>query len=265
MLPLTDLRMAPLLAIDAGQIVGLLVLLFTVLSWVVNAIQGAQKTMAEKQAKANRNQPRNEPVATKIEDFLRDAGVKLSGENDKREAEARAEEARRRQAAIERRQAKEQQKNQQKKSKNPANQNRPQGQGSLNRPIGQGLGNTPVGSGALPSSMTNQGAFVPATAASLGESSSRQLTSGEGSQRHVSQFAAAGSSTAGPSQFGSLGNSAGNQAGGQTSNIADPTRMAQATGSHPLLDLLKKPGGVATAVLLNEILSRPRALRRDAD
>lgn len=106
-----DFLLAPSLGIDAGQIVGLLVLLFTVLSWVVNAIQGAQKAMAEKQAKEKFRTPPKDNASTKIEEFLREANEKLSG-GDQERTQRRAEEARRRQEALQRKTAKEQQKQQ---------------------------------------------------------------------------------------------------------------------------------------------------------
>lgn len=246
MLTPSDFLLAPSLGIDAGQIVGLLVLLFTVLSWVVNAIQGAQKSMAEKQAKEKFKNTSKDAPPTRIEEFLREANEKLSGGNQER-TQRRAEEARRRQEALQRKTAKEQQQKQQKKSKESTA--RPQG-GSFG---GKGLGNPSSRPFANSAPSSNASSF-PSTSGAL------NLNEPVGTANSASMSGTA-SQTANPSQFGELGMMAGGTAGNQTGNLADPGRMSAAAGPHPIIEMLKRPGGAAQAVLINEILSRPKSLR----
>ncbi|ADG66703.1 hypothetical protein Plim_0859 [Planctopirus limnophila DSM 3776] len=240
-----DFLLAPSLGIDAGQIVGLLVLLFTVLSWVVNAIQGAQKAMAEKQAKEKFRTPPKDNASTKIEEFLREANEKLSG-GDQERTQRRAEEARRRQEALQRKTAKEQQKQQKKPKDSTA---RPQGS-SIG---GKGLANPSNRPFANTAPSSNPSSF-PSSSGAL------NLNEPVGTANSASMSGTA-SQTANPSQFGELGMMAGGTAGNQTGNLADPGRMSAATGPHPIIEMLKRPGGAAQAVLINEILSRPRSLR----
>ncbi len=241
----SDFLLAPSLGIDAGQIVGLLVLLFTVLSWVVNAIQGAQKAMAEKQAKEKFKNSSQQTPPTRIEEFLREANEKLSGGNQER-TQRRAEEARRRQEALQRKTAKEQQK-QQKKPKESTVRSPSGNMG------GKGLANPSNRPFANTASSSNPSSF-PSSSGAL------NLNEPVGTANSANMSGTA-SQTANPSQFGELGMMAGGAAGNQTGNLADPGRMSAAAGPHPIIEMLKRPGGAAQAVLINEILSRPKSLR----
>lgn len=241
----SDFLLAPSLGIDAGQIVGLLVLLFTVLSWVVNAIQGAQKAMAEKQAKEKFRTPPNDNASTKIEEFLREANEKLSGGIRSELNDVRKKPVAGRKLCSEK--LPKSNKNSRKKPKD-----------STARPQGSSIG----GKGLASPSNRPFANTAPSSNPSSFPSSSGALNLNEpvGTANSASMSGTA-SQTANPSQFGELGMMAGGTAGNQTGNLADPGRMSAPTGPHPIIEMLKRPGGAAQAVLINEILSRPRSLR----
>lgn len=222
----------PVLAIDLGQIFGLLILLITILSWVVNAIQGAQKSFAEKNAR-NQRQQGTPQSPSKLEDFLREAGLKLPTENQQDEERARQEEARRRQAAIERRLAKEQQK------KN-RQQNQPQNRGggkkgSSGSQQSSGKQQAPQGLGSLTSA----------------DPYSRQINAENGYSQ-----TSPGANQAAPAPLQTF-----QEVAPSTLPAPQPATNLAATQAHPLLKSLLQPQGMAQAILMNEILSKPRALR----
>lgn len=240
----SDFLLAPSLGIDAGQIVGLLVLLFTVLSWVVNAIQGAQKAMAEKQAKEKFRTPPNDNASTKIEEFLREANEKLSGESGANSTTCGRSPSPAGSSAA--------------KNCQRATKTAEKPKDSTARPQGSSIG----GKGLASPSNRPFANTAPSSNPSSFPSSSGALNLNEpvGTANSASMSGTA-SQTANPSQFGELGMMAGGTAGNQTGNLADPGRMSAPTGPHPIIEMLKRPGGAAQAVLINEILSRPRSLR----
>lgn len=232
---MNPLPLAPLLAIEFGQILGLLVLLFSVLSWVVGAVKQARSNWDSRSRPQGNSTPRPKPrkdLSQQVDAFLKDIVDKNSNESQIRAAQER-EALRQREREEEQRRRSANQAAVRENRKNRGN-NRKSSQADrdaanqMSRPIAQavqafdstGLGAFDTGPGAVSQSVQKHFA------------------------NDVDQQVAR--------DLGSTAATRGMPSISETSNAA----------AQSVLALMKSPTGIRDAIVINEILQRPRALRK---
>jgi len=202
----------PILAITPGQIIGLIIFTISVLSWIVNLVQGNQQN----QAPRPKNRPRD-PVQSELEKFLQEVvGGKAQPER-KRPPQPLPQQKPSRAA------------NEKKGGKAKSPQSRPaRTETAMQRP----------GERAAASHLQTS-------------------TLGQGIRSHVLEHL--DSNRIGATAQQDLASTA----RGDLRPDATSDALSRAGNIHPLAKALRDPQGVRQAILLNEILSRPKSLRRN--
>ena len=199
--------------VDVSQIIGLIVLVVSVLSWFVNVIQGNTPDGTPRQNKANgKANPKPKPPTGRSE--LEELAQQLAGEKNRRRPEQASQP--------------------QRPPKPPVDRNRPKAKPTQQRPVPQRPGQ-PAARPAPRVSEThlassNLGASVRGhhLANRVEEAVEREITA------PVRQ------------------------------DLGTRTSLIQAVPEpfvHPLVKMLREPNGMRQAVLLNEILQRPKSSR----
>ena len=202
----------PILAINAGQIIGLIIFTVSVLSWFVNLVQGNQQN----QAPRPKNRPRD-PVKSELEKFLQEVVGNKGQQEKKRPAPPPVPQQKQPRAA-----------NDKKGGKAKPPQQRPAKTETATQRPGERAAASHLQSSAL------------------GQGVRSKLLD----HMEPNRIGAAVQQDIDSAVRKDLGSNATSDAIQRAGNI------------HPLAKALRDPQGVRQAILLNEILSRPKSLRR---
>ncbi len=203
----------PVLALDLGEIFGVIILVLSVLGWFVKAIKGQNGNAAVPQARKRTPDLRRSEIETFLEE--------ISG-GQQRTPQAR--------------------------------------QAQPNRPVNKAR---PENAPAKKSGKSAKPAKTAKPIASLAQQHLAKSNVGEGLRAHVSNFVKGERIPAEVQQDLKNRIAAEVQADlGPSRLSAAPSVTTQHRPAHPLITLLRNPEGVRQAIALQEILQRPRALRR---
>lgn len=213
-----NLESTIVIAAAEGGVVMAIILIISVISWIVNLIQG--NTPQQQKAK---NAPRQRPKPEELEQYLQ--ATKSAEERQRERERKRPQQAKGERAGNDRRSNKSKQQQQPRPAAAPQQQQRPKNDRPGTRLAETHLAPTALGQGGR-SLLDSQKVDAEV-----------KLDVVSAVQRDISDAV-------------------------QSDIGADGTRVVkQASAVHPLIKALRDPQGVRQAILLNEILNRPKSLR----